>query len=309
MDDELRAIAISRLRAAGASKEDAEDCVQEALLAAWSSIEAGKPPNDLLAWTTVVARRRYIDLIRRERRQTALVSQVHDEQDRTAATPERRTVEREHARWLAARLNALPRRTRAVCQLTAAGADRPTVAERLAMTDRAIESHLTRARRFMRAQATLGWIAASMVAVGRSMRGHATATTAIGTATLMFMVASGPNAARLPDLRREPPQASADQGAAPSQKRVSVPAGTPNRVGAGSSDTAPGLPGPVPHSAPVVRLEVKSPRGQATPPAPIPGVPPDVPLVRPREVLRAVDGSPALVRDSMGPIVAGVAVG
>lgn len=146
-------IVINRLVAAGAPREDAEDCAQEALIATWQAKAQDRVIADPVAWATTVARRRYIDVIRRERRQrTCLESTEHD---RTAPSPEQSAVERAHARWLADCIRELPASTQLVCELAGAGQAQRDISERLEVSLRSAESHIARARRFLRGKAAL----------------------------------------------------------------------------------------------------------------------------------------------------------
>lgn len=191
MDDEVRSILISRLRRLGASREDAEDCVQEAMAAAWSKHVEGQQPRDLLAWLTTVARRRYVDLVRADRRHSELSRRVMDELDRTDATPEQQIVERVHTRWLAARMEALPQQTQEVCERASAGSEPAEIVADLGLRPRSVEAHLYRARRYLRIQAALG-IPTLIGAAWRWLRGHsvtvgATATCAAVSMALLFL--------------------------------------------------------------------------------------------------------------------------
>lgn len=204
MDDDVRRILISQLRALGASRDDAEDCVQEALAAAWTNSADGQPPRDLLAWLTTVARRRYVDLVRAERRQTELTRQAGDEHDRTDPTPEQQIVERHHAQWLAARLEALPQQTQEVCEAATTGLPPAQIVAELRMRPRSVEAHLYRARRFIRIQAALG-VPSLLAAAWRWVRGHATVvgvTATCATVSLAYLLLPVPD---VPADAAEPP--------------------------------------------------------------------------------------------------------
>lgn len=159
MDADIHNVLVTRLRAVGASPADAEDCAQEALLEAWSGAAAGRVLADPVAWMTVVARNKYVDLVRRRSRETTVGLVPAQPADRTAVGPEERVVGHAHARWLADRLTTLPPVTQEVCLLAAQGADRTDVATTLGVSPRSVESHITRARRMLRLQGTLGWTA------------------------------------------------------------------------------------------------------------------------------------------------------
>lgn len=201
----LHDLLVRRLRAHGAGHEDAEDCAQEAVIAVWSAMAAGHCPDDLVAWTTQVARRRYTDIVRREvrRRKRPVVTEEHD---RTMPTLEQRIVERDHASWLASRLTALPAATQAVCESARAGHRRAGIAARLGVSLSSTDSHLTRARRFIRGQAALAWAAIS--AGGWCLARKQPVTAAAAAAAVTVVVAVFPveqdtfEAERLPVIDR-----------------------------------------------------------------------------------------------------------
>lgn len=206
---------------------------------------AGRTPTDPVAWMTTVARRRYVDLVRRESRRRAL-QPATDELDRTCTTPEQVVVEREHAQWLAAQLRALPDATRSVCSQAGSGTPRTEIAEQLGITARATESHLTRARRFIRGKAALGW-AVVAVPAARWLRGHF-----VAGATMAGVVAAAGSLFFLPveDTDAAPPTTGAATGPPAKsphpQERAGtiriVPASSTHRLGSTESRTAQSAP-------------------------------------------------------------------
>lgn len=197
----LRAVVVRRLRSLGAGQGDAEDCAQEALLALWSALSAGNRPDNLVAWTTQVARRRYADIVRREirRHDRPLVTEEHD---RTMPTPEQRAVERGHAHWLAGRLTALPAVTQTVCEMAHDGHGRAGIAARLGISLSSADSHLTRARRYLRGQAALAWAAIS--AAGWCLARKQTASAAALAAVAVTVAVVVPSMEDAPDAERSP---------------------------------------------------------------------------------------------------------
>ena len=143
----LRAAVVRRTRAAGASREDAEDATHEALLAA---IGQPKHARSQVAWLATVAQRRRVDLIRRRVREQRVPTA-----DPTAPGPEDIVVERAHASWLAASLTQLPPTTREVIDAVGAGMAPSEVARSMNLSTRSVESHLTRARRHLRRMGAL----------------------------------------------------------------------------------------------------------------------------------------------------------
>lgn len=142
----LRVAAFRRCRQAGATREDADDCAQEALLA---TLRARTSASISVAWIRTVAYRRFVDLVRRRSRERS-GGLPSSETDRTQEGPEDLVVGQLHARWLTSTLEELPLLTRQVCEAVGQGDDVGTLADRYGLTRRSIESHLTRARRALR---------------------------------------------------------------------------------------------------------------------------------------------------------------
>lgn len=153
--NEAVARAVAFCRAAGAGREEAEDCVQDAVVAMLTSRSGGAAVRRPEAWLAVVARRRLVDRIRRTRAEQAALSQglmwaAHAELEQDVAE---QVADRDLARWQAAALTNLPPVTQQVCQATSAGLSTGQVAEQMGISRRSVESHLTRARAFLRSLA------------------------------------------------------------------------------------------------------------------------------------------------------------
>jgi len=143
----LRRAAFGRCRAAGASVEDAQDCAQDAI----ASLLAHPEVEHAKSWVATVAYRRYVDACRlRGREGSAGLMPAAAGTTAEPAGPEEEVVGRAHARWLVGTLVRLPASTRSVCSAIGTGMARHEVADQLGLTDRAVESHLTRARRSLR---------------------------------------------------------------------------------------------------------------------------------------------------------------
>ena len=144
----VRAHALRQCLAAGASVEEAEDCVQEALV---ELLEVGDPASvrTPAGWVATVSRRRLIDQLRRRSRE-----RVAGRRERAAAIapadPADLVADRDLARYLVRSMADLPPTTRDVCTAIGEGKSESEVAESLGLTARAVESHLTRARRRLR---------------------------------------------------------------------------------------------------------------------------------------------------------------
>ncbi len=148
---EAVAKAVAHCQAAGAGREEAEDCVQDAVVAMLTS-SSGAAVRRPEAWLTVVARRRLVDRIRRRQaEQTALnqglmwVAHTGLEQDVAELV-----ADRDLARWQVEALADLPPVTQQVCAATSAGLAVGQVAEQVGISTRSVESHLSRARIFIR---------------------------------------------------------------------------------------------------------------------------------------------------------------
>lgn len=142
----LRAHALRLCLAAGATLEEAEDCVHEALV---ELLEVDDPESvrTPAGWVATVSRRRLIDLVRRQCRERLAGRRQHligpdDPADLVA--------DRDLARYLVRSMAELPPTTREVCAAIGDGMSEAEVAEAFGLTARAVESHLTRARRRLR---------------------------------------------------------------------------------------------------------------------------------------------------------------
>lgn len=140
-----REAALRRCRSAGASAEEAEDSVHDALLALLETPHVDRPA----AWVTTVSHRRWIDHVRRNSRERVVLRRElelagHD------PGPADLVTDREQAKWLVTSLRTLPETTRLICWSIGLGRSREQVAGDFGLTPRAVESHLTRARRSLR---------------------------------------------------------------------------------------------------------------------------------------------------------------
>ncbi|GAA3436869.1 RNA polymerase sigma factor [Kutzneria kofuensis] len=143
----VRAHALRLCLAAGATVEEAEDCVHEALV---ELLEVDDPESVRApaGWVATVSRRRLIDQVRRRSRE-----RVAGQREPTAIAPvdpADLVADRDLARWLVRSIADLPPTTRQVCAAIGDGMSEAEVAQSLGLTARAVESHLTRARRRLR---------------------------------------------------------------------------------------------------------------------------------------------------------------
>jgi DNA-directed RNA polymerase specialized sigma24 family protein len=271
--------AFLRCRAAGASAEDARDCAQDAIAELFAHPDVERPK----AWVATVAFHRYIDL-RRQRGREPCVGLVPA--PAAGATdlpgPEEQAVGRAHAQWLVGAMSRWPASTRAVCSAVGAGMSRPEIVDRLGITNRAVESHLTRARRLLR---TLSLLAAAFVVIpGRAIRlavpaGKPLITTAllVPSAAAMLILGGGGHALDPPspqaaELWRHPAQP-------PPVTSAPVPGTTSGQVPNGSPRSATSGP-----PAPSAGTGAAGTEATATPDLPAPRIAPplaQVPLGAP----------------------------
>jgi len=141
--------AVRRCRASGASREEAEDCVHDAVLAYLLRPENSLEIKKIAAWLAVSARNRSIDHVRRTRREQAAFGRMAAD-PLSVATPEEEVTERALAFWLAGTIERLPPGTRRVCAAIAEGRTSEEAAADLGISRRAVDSHLCRARRALR---------------------------------------------------------------------------------------------------------------------------------------------------------------
>lgn len=143
----VRAHALRLCLAAGATVEEAEDCVHEALV---ELLEVDDPASVRApaGWVATVSRRRLIDQLRRRSRER--VAGQREPSAIAPADPADLVADRDLARWLVRSMADLPPTTRDVCAAIGAGKSEAEVAAELGLTARAVESHLTRARRRLR---------------------------------------------------------------------------------------------------------------------------------------------------------------
>jgi RNA polymerase sigma factor (sigma-70 family) len=146
--DSVRAHALRLCLAAGATVEEAEDCVHEALV---ELLEVADPASvrTPAGWVATVSRRRLIDLVRRRCRERLAGRREHAAAI-APVDPADLVAERDLARWLVRSMAELPPTTRDVCAAIGEGKSEAEVAQALGLTARAVESHLTRARRRLR---------------------------------------------------------------------------------------------------------------------------------------------------------------
>jgi RNA polymerase sigma factor (sigma-70 family) len=195
--DVVRNAAVRRCQSAGATAEEAEDSVHDALV---TMLEApdGAPVHKPGAWVATVSHRRWVDHVRRGSRERVVLQreQVMKGPDLDPADV---VADRDQAQWLVASLKALPKTTQDVCWAVGKGKSQNEVAKDFGITPRSVESHLTRARRLLRGLRIVAFIPA-IAAVERMLRrwpgvpevAAATMPVAVTVAVVMLPAASVP---------------------------------------------------------------------------------------------------------------------
>ena len=197
-----RLLGIARRRCADIG--EAEDCVHEAMLqcAAYPALDEARVAQ-LLTTMTV---RKCVDAHRGRARRTALAARALTET--VTPGPEERACDRAEARWLAGHLESLPAQQRSVLLARADGASPADIAVSHAMTYKAVESTLSRARRTLRAAlASASCVAAVLAAAARKLRFSAAPAMTATALVVVAGVALGPLAPESPAPARRIPEA------------------------------------------------------------------------------------------------------
>jgi len=232
------------------SIDDARDCASEAL----TQYLEHHPDEvrNLEAFLVTVAKRRALDLTRadvRARRRDARFANVvsndaPDVAEEIVARAEASWVDAEARRLLAPKVYEL-------LLMVADGVPMHEIAERMGMTERAVQSHLLRARRVVRAALAKTLAALGLAAAGvRRWTTPAAASTAVLACAFALGVSSVPPGPDTPELLLLP-----ETSAVPPPVR-SAPGG----VTAGSARAADHRITPRPGSRPLVREEVAAVR-------------------------------------------------
>lgn len=176
--------------------DDAEEAVSEALEAALLAAAAGSLPLTPRPWLVKVARNKAVDQIRRRERERKHLCAYVAQAAAVQAPEQERVDDASEADWLRRKARGLPPATRAVLATIQQTDTLREAADNLAMSKRAAEGHLQRARKRLLAawSATLGIIAGLGVRLRRGL-GSGTPSTALVSAALLtpfLVIGTGP---------------------------------------------------------------------------------------------------------------------
>lgn len=191
------------------SRDDAEDCASEAITWALAHPDRLQGVANVEGWLVTVARRNAIDMARDAGRRQKCEGRLQAWDELPHPDPAEDVADQAEAAWVASRAQAaLPARTHSVLSALSRGESVIEAAESLRLTPRAVESHLLRARRRMRAILT---IATGLIGVlGGAVRRSAPASVPLAVAAFSIVVlvhqspiepADGPSTAALPGGR------------------------------------------------------------------------------------------------------------
>lgn len=248
-----RLLRLSRARCA--NLQDAEDCVQEAMLRA---VEFDALDEERLGqFLTTVTVRLCTDLHRGRSRGDRLSRRLAGYTAAVEPGPEDAVCDRAESAWLSRHVDTLPVRQREIVHARAAGQSCGAVAEQLRMSYAAIESALSRARRTLRValESTLG-----LAAVPSRWRPRLTEAGALGLGAVAITAATfgahaptpAERATTRPGVEAFPPGAGADvfgrtasatratTAAAPAATRAAATRAVPPRSAHGSREEPDG---------------------------------------------------------------------
>lgn len=215
---QARSNAVAACLRAGATREQAEDAAQQALLEAWRSECVLDRDRPLSAWLQTTAYRRYLDHHRATRRESSvgLDSQYWHVHDPTTASVDDALLAAATARQGVASLTELPAQTQSVVQLVASGHSVGQVAATLKTTPASVSNALYRARQHIKQSMALPTtiIIASLTIAARVLR-RATPGLAATAPAIMLALA-------IHDTAR-PITALDDAVAAPARTSIGVP--------------------------------------------------------------------------------------
>ncbi|MDQ1713288.1 MAG: hypothetical protein QOE45_2738 [Frankiaceae bacterium] len=144
-------IAVSR----GMSRDDAEDCAQEAMVrcVGFANLDETRVVEFLATTTARLCVDRHRLHVRDAKVGVRLVPWYVDE-----PSPEEATCDRSEASWVASHVAALPESQRAALTAKADGLTCQEIAARMGLSYKAVESLLSRARAYVRAAVATAWV-------------------------------------------------------------------------------------------------------------------------------------------------------
>ena len=258
MDELLDAWRDLAARSRGRTDADAEDHLQDAVVAALAEHHrTGRLPETARAWLRTVAQRREADHVRRAQRERRYAAAARDPEHADDVAGE--VLDRHEAHWLAARVETLPSRTRAVVHALAAGRSQRDVADQLGLTTRAVEAHVRRARLALRgALERAGALVPLLLGRRRWRRALPVASVGVAAALGLAMIGPPPGEDRLlpvpvppiPRVQRTPDPDTPGPAYAVAGRAAPHPAATVVATGGVRPTTRPDPPRPSPTGSP-----------------------------------------------------------
>lgn len=179
-----RLVRLARRRLPDRCAVDAEDIAHEAMLRAVNF--AALDPERVGQFLTTVTLRQCADVYRHKARQASV---GHRSGQRSAADIADDVCDSMEAQWLLRQLTTLPEREAAVMLAAVDGETRAATAARLGATLKALESAAARARKSLRAAATLG-AALAGVLIRRGAHGRTSLSTSLAAVTIFAVGAT-----------------------------------------------------------------------------------------------------------------------
>jgi RNA polymerase sigma factor (sigma-70 family) len=256
-------IAVSR----GMSRDDAEDCAQEAMVrcVGFAALDEARVVEFLATTTMRLAMDRHRTHARDARVSAKLTPWYVAE-----PSPEEATCDRGEASWVAAHVAALPESQRTALTAKAEGLSCQEIAARMGLSYKAVESLLSRARAYVRAAVATAW-----VLVARLNRRAVDVPQAVPAMALVALVTAG---ALAPGGPAAPAPAALPRVTAPAARTAVAPRAAA-RPAAPREAVAPRAVRRVPAGAAAAVAAPPAPRPSSPLPVPVPNTCTTAPLV------------------------------
>ena len=204
----------------------AEDCVSEAVTHALCDPTRLDGVGNIAGWLVTVSRRRALDALRDEARRRRSQESSFATSCHVTGDPADDVADRHEAAWLVASAScSMPSTTWSVMTMRSSGASVHDVADSLGLTARSVESHLLRARRYLKQ--LLVAAGASVVWLRRLASRAPAAVSLAGLSVVLCLQPSTTPVGEAPDVAMRP-QPVVTQAVA-----IRVDVGRPARVASG----------------------------------------------------------------------------